>query len=462
MRRFLPVALLLLPTVTFAATAAANPQRAEARDLLQRLIGFRTEPGRGQVPELARFLAGQFQQAGFPREDIHVLPLGDTASLVVRYRGDGSGGRPIALLAHLDVVTANPEDWQRDPFRMVEEDGYFFGRGSSDNKAGVALLTAAFLRLRRERFVPTRDLVIVFTGDEETDGLTAQDLLRHHRPLVDGEFALNSDGGGGLLDESGKPTAYGLQTAEKTYASFELTVRNPGGHSSAPRADNAVYELAAALGRLQSYRFPVLWNDTTLASFRAAGEVTPGALGDAMRRFAADPADGAAIELLSATPSEVGGLRTTCVPTLLRGGHAENALPQSAVATVNCRIFPGTTVMEVLSTLQSVAGKGVEVKGIGKPLASAASPLRDDVVAAVRRAVHARHPGVPVVPYQAAGATDGVFFRAAGIPTYGVSGMFMKDSDSFAHGLNERVPVAGFYDEMQFWYALLRDLAGKR
>ncbi len=443
------------------AGANSDPHRAEARELLRRLIGYRSEIGRGQVPELARYLAAEFSKAGFPERDIHLLPLGETASLLVRYRGDGSGGRPIALMAHLDVVTAKPEDWQRDPYRMVEEGGYFFGRGTNDNKTGVALLTAAFLRLRREGFVPTRDLIIVFTGDEETEGLTAQDLLRNHRPLLDAEFALNSDGGGGLLDESGKAIAYGLQTAEKTYASFELTARNPGGHSSAPRAVNAFFELATALGRLQGYRFPVMWNDTTLAAFAASGASTSGELGAAMRRFAGNPRDAAAAEILSAVPSEVGGLRTTCVPTMLSGGHAENALPQSAVATVNCRIFPGVDVDAVRAALQEVVGKEIEVKGIGHPLASAASPLRDDVLAAVTRAIHAFRPGVAIVPHQAAGATDGVFFRAAGIPTYGVSGMFMKDSDSFAHGLNERVPVASFYDEMEYWYALLKDLAGK-
>ena len=441
--------------------ANSEPHRAEARELLQRLIAYRSEIGRGQVPELARYLVGEFTKAGLPEQDIHLLPLGETASLVVRYRGNGSGGRLIALMAHMDVVAAKPEDWQRDPFRMVEENGYFFGRGTSDNKTGVALITAAFLRLRREGFVPTRDLIIVFTGDEETESLTAQDLLRNHRELLDAEYALNSDGGGGLLDESGKAVSYSLQTAEKTYASFELTARNTGGHSSTPRADNAIYDLAAALGRLQSLRFPVMWNDTTLATYKAAGAVTPGALGEAMRRYAANPQDASAVEFLSATPSEVGNLRTTCVPTLLSGGHAENALPQSATATVNCRIFPGVEVEEVRAALQEVVGEGIEVKGLGQPLASAASPLRDDVLSAVTRAVHARHPGLAVVPYQAAGATDGVFFRAAGIPTYGVGGMFMKDSDSFAHGLNERVPVASFYDEMDYWYALLKDLAGK-
>jgi acetylornithine deacetylase/succinyl-diaminopimelate desuccinylase-like protein len=253
---------------------------------------------------------------------------------------------------------------------------------------------------------------------------------------------------------------YNVQTAEKTFASFELTVRNPGGHSSLPRADNAIYQLADALEKLQGYRFPVMWNETTLAQFKAAGAATPGPLGTAMRAFAADPRDAAAAEVLAATPAEVGRTRTTCVPTLLRGGHADNALPQSATATVNCRIFPGVAVAAVQHTLQDVVGAGVEIAVLGHPTASDASPLRPDVMAAVAQVVHARHPGVPIVPSQESGASDGLYFRAAGIPTYGVGGMFMKDSDAFAHGLNERVPVQGFYDGLEHWYGLVQALAG--
>ncbi len=324
----------------------------------------------------------------------------------------------------------------------------------------MAALTATFLRLKREGYVPKRDLIIVFSGDEETQQATAQDLVNNHRELVDAEYALNSDAGGGVLGEDGRANIYGLQTAEKTYASYELTTRNPGGHSSLPRADNAIYELADALKQLQAYRFPVMSNDTTLASFKAAGAATPGALGEAMRRFAQDPTDSAAADVLYAAPSEVGRTRTTCIPTLLRGGHADNALPQSATATVNCRIFPGVAVEAVRRTLLELAGPGVEVTTLGAPTASDASPLRADVMAAVAKAVHARYPGVPLVPSQESGATDGLYFRAAGIPPYGVGAMFIKDSDAFAHGLDERVPVQGFYDGLEHWYVLLKALAG--
>jgi acetylornithine deacetylase/succinyl-diaminopimelate desuccinylase-like protein len=460
MSRVLLAALLALAIATPCSAAAPDANEARAREIFSKLISYKTSAGLGQVPVMAGYLAQQFRAAGFPESDIHILPVGETASLVVRYRGDGSGGKPILAMAHMDVVTAKPEDWQRDPFTLVEENGYFYGRGTYDVKDGVATLASTFLRLKQEGFVPTRDLVILFSGDEETEMATIQDLVNNHRDLIDAEYALNSDGGGGNLDAKGRPLVYSVQTAEKTYASFEVTARNPGGHSSLPRRDNAIYELADALKRVQAYRFPTMWNDTTLASFSASGKVTPGKLGEAMRAFAANTKDTAAVEVLAAAPSEVGKTRTTCVPTLLRGGHADNALPQSATATINCRIFPGVAVDAVRQALQDVVGTGVEVTTIGKPTASDASPLRPDVMAAVTRAVHARLPGVPLVPTQESGATDGLYLRAAGIPTYGVGAMFIKDEDAFAHGLNERIPVQGFYDGLEHWYALLKILAG--
>ena len=251
--------------------------RKEAREIFQKVIAFRTSEGLGQVPAMAQYLAERFRAADFPEEDIHILPVGETASLVVRYRGNGRGGKPILLLAHMDVVTAKPEEWQRDPFTLIEENGYFFGRGTLDNKQGVTALTTTFLRLKREGFVPTRDLIIAFSGDEETGMLTTTDLANKNRALIDAEYALNSDDGGGQLDEkTGKPQYLSFVGAEKISATYELTVRNPGGHSSAPRADNAIYELADALKALQAYRFPVKSNDWTLGSFKATGPVTAG------------------------------------------------------------------------------------------------------------------------------------------------------------------------------------------
>jgi acetylornithine deacetylase/succinyl-diaminopimelate desuccinylase-like protein len=461
-RSFALTSILTLLTLNAAHGAnAPQPVRDQAREIFRTVIGFRTSEGLGQVPAMAKYLADEFRRGGFPATDIHILPVGETASLVVRYRGDGSGGRPILLLAHMDVVTAKPEEWQRDPFTLVEENGYFFGRGTIDNKQGVTALTTTFLRLRKEGFVPTRDLIIAFTGDEETGQRTAQDLATKQRALIDAEFALNSDDGGGLLGSDGKPQYLGFIGAEKVSASFELTIHNPGGHSSAPRADNAIYELADALKAIQGHRFPVMSNDWTLGSFKATGAVTPGPLGEAMRRFAANPDDAAAAEEIGRHPTEVGKTRTTCVATMLKAGHAPNALPQTATATVNCRIFPGTKITDVQATLQKLAGDKVEIRPLREAHEAGASPLRKDVLAAVTRAVRASHPDIPVVPGMVPWATDGVIFRAAGIPTYGVAGTFIKASDNFSHGLNERIPVESFYGELTHWYVLLHELAGK-
>ena len=471
MKKITPV--LAFVTLLCASTAFAAQQadkntppeevRKEAREIFQKVISFRTSEGLGQVPAMAQYLAERFRAAGFREEDIHIVPVGETASLVVRYRGSGRGGKPILLLAHMDVVTAKPEEWQRDPFTLVEENGYFFGRGTLDNKQGVTTLTTTFLRLKREGFVPTRDLIIAFTGDEETGMLTTADLATKHRDLIDAEYALNSDDGGGQLDETtGKPQYLSFIGAEKISATYELTVRNPGGHSSAPRADNAIYELADALKALQAYRFAVKTNDWTLGSFKATGPATAGPLGEAMTRFAANPQDAAAAATLAAVPTEIGKTRTTCVATMLRGGHASNALPQTATATVSCRIFPGTGVDEVKATLQQVVGKNVDVRSLGNTPPADASPLRRDLLAAVTKAAHARYPGLPVVPGMVPWATDGAVYRSAGIPTYGVSGSLIKASDSFSHGLNERLPVDSFYGELTHWYVLLKELAGKR
>jgi acetylornithine deacetylase/succinyl-diaminopimelate desuccinylase-like protein len=445
--------------------SSRGPFAAKAREIFARVVSFPTSLGNRKVPEMAEYLAGEFRAAGFPAADVTLvpfkLPADETAALVVRYRGDGSGGKPILLLAHMDVVTARRSDWERDPFTLVEENGFFYGRGTYDVKHGIAALTALFLRLKAEKYLPRRDLIIYFSGDEETSQLTTVSIAKNRRELIEAEYALNSDGGGGTLDDAtGKPTYFGLQTAEKTYADFKLTTRNPGGHSSAPRADNAIYDLATALVKVRAHSFPVMWNETTLASFREGGKTTPGELGEAMKKFARDPRDAAAAAVLAANPAIAGQTRTTCVATMLEGGHAENALPQSASANVNCRIFPGVKPEEVRATLAQIVGPGVEVTSKADPLSSEASPLRPDVVAAVTRVVHRFYPGVPVVPQQASGATDGLVFRSIGIPTYGVDPTFIRDQDAFAHGLNERIPVQSFYDGVQMWYLLVKELAG--
>jgi acetylornithine deacetylase/succinyl-diaminopimelate desuccinylase-like protein len=439
-----------------------------ALEIFRDIIAIRTAEGQGKVPELANYLAERFREGGFDNEDIHVLPLqlsnGElTASLVVRYRGNGASGRdPILMIAHMDIVDALPEDWERDPYTLIEEDGFFFGRGTLDNKFGITTLTTTFLRLKAEGFTPGRDLIIAFSGDEETNMETIRDLVSTHRELVDAEYVLNADGGSGLLDHENDAVAYYLQASEKAYASFEITVRNPGGHSSMPRADNAIYELAAALKNIEAFEFPVQVNDVTRGYFSVMASMTPGPTGDAMRRFAEDPQDQDAIDVISADPSTVGLLRTTCVATMLRAGHAENALPQSATATINCRIFPGVPFERVRDTLKDVSGSpSLEFVTLDEPRAGPSSELNEEVVSAVSEAVHARYPGIPVIPYMAAYATDGRETRIAGMPTYGVMGLFIREEDQFSHGLNERVPVSEFYGALEHWYRILQALAGQ-
>jgi acetylornithine deacetylase/succinyl-diaminopimelate desuccinylase-like protein len=455
-----------------SAASAAEPARLsqheqKAREIYAKVIAMPTSKGNGQVPVMAEYLAGEFRSAGFPAADISVVPFegvdDKTASLVVRYRGNGKGGKPILLMAHMDVVAAKREDWERSPFELIEENGYFYGRGTYDNKQGVVAITSTFLRLKAEGFVPSRDLILFFSGDEETAQATTMNMAHEHRELIDAEFALNGDAGGGTLDDdTGKALYYELQTAEKTYADFTVTARNPGGHSSLPRDDNAIYDLAVALIKVRDYKFPVMWNDTTVASFRQTGTITPGELGEAMRKFADNPRDAAAAAVIAREPSYVGRTRTTCVATMLNGGHGENALPQSARANINCRIFPGVKIEDVRLALQQAAGSAIEVKLVGEPLSSDASPLRPDVLKAVTRAVHKIRPGVLIVPAQTSGATDGLVFRSIGIPTYGVDGNFMMSKDDFSHGLNERLGVRSFYDSLTFWHTLVTELAGKR
>jgi acetylornithine deacetylase/succinyl-diaminopimelate desuccinylase-like protein len=464
MRRLALLACLtVLPALaTHAAGPKAAEARAEARDLLSFSVGLETSIGKGQVPVLAKALAERFRKAGFADGDIHVVPYKDTASLVVRYRGDGTGGRAIGFMAHMDVVAANRSDWKRDPFTLTEENGYFFGRGTLDIKSEVALITATMLRLKREGFVPTRDLVVIFSGDEETAQETIEDLAVKHRDLVDVEYALNGDGGGGLLDEkTGKPSHYTVQGAEKYSIGFSLTATNPGGHSSRPRPDNAIYDLATALKAIQGYAFPVRWNDWTLGDLTAASETVGGQTGAYLARFIANHSDQEATDALSRDGSYVGKLRTTCVATMLQGGHAENALPQSATATINCRVFPGTKPDEVQATLQRLAGPSIAITRKYEPIQSDPSPLRKDIIDAIGKAITASTgETVRVIPEQAAYATDGSVMRNHGIPTYGTEAIFTKDSEAFAHGLDERIPVASYYQGLVFWDSVIHTLAG--
>ena len=455
------VACLLSPVMVVAQDT--NSEHAQKTlEIYTRIIGVETSKNLGNVPEVANYLAGELVAAGFPKEDVEILPVGETAALIARYRGDGSSGKaPILLLGHMDVVEARPEDWERPPFQLTRDDTYFFARGSIDNKFGVAQLTSTFIRLMKEGFTPNRDLILVFSGDEESTMISTR-VLAYERPdLAEAEFALNSDAGGGTLQANGEAVVYRIQVAEKTYVTWELTVRNPGGHSSRPRPDNAIYDLASAISKIQNHKFPVRWNDMTLEYFEETGKLLGGELGETMLRFAKNPEDEAAAERLSVEPSYVGSTRTTCVVTMLRAGHAENALPQSATATVNCRIYPGVPAADVMKELQQVIGNdAVEFEEIYAPTESPISELREDVRAAISEAVHARYPGIRMLAYMESGGTDGMHFRRAGVPTWAASGIFMNPDEMYAHGLNERVPIKTFYDALDHWSTIIRELAG--
>jgi carboxypeptidase PM20D1 len=355
-------------------------------------------------------------------------------------------------------VEARREDWERDPFVPVVENGYIFGRGSVDNKFEVSIMVATLAHLKRSGWKPGRDVILALSGDEETEMVTTRALAKK---LQGAELALNGDAGGGLLTEDGQPVIYGLQAGEKTYADFTLTVTNPGGHSSRPSKKNAINQLARALDRIAAYDFPVMQNELTRAYFAASAPNTPGETGAAMKRYAANPTDAEAIATLAADPEYVGQLRTTCVATLLAGGHAENALPQKATANINCRIFPGTGMAQVREKLvELIADPEVEVSQLDMgSIESPTSPLSTGVMAAVKKAVHARYAGLSLVPSMSAGATDSMHFRALGVPSYGVSGLFMKASDDYAHGLNERAPVEAIPGALAHWDSILRDLA---
>jgi acetylornithine deacetylase/succinyl-diaminopimelate desuccinylase-like protein len=413
------------------------------------------------VPAYAESLQEVFLSAGFEPESLTLVPYRDTASLVVRYAGDGSSGRqPILFSSHMDVVPADPDSWLRHPFELQEDETFFYGRGVLDNKFDVTILTTLFVWLKESGFVPNRDLIIAFTGDEESFQETVQQLTRDHRELIDAEYALVVDGGGGVLDDSGAAIQFQVGFAEKTYATFAMTAKNPGGHSSMPRADNAIYDLARAIQRLEAHTFPVETNEITLTYFARTAPFLNNEVGDAMARLVADTRDAEAIATLRAQPQYVGTLGTTCIPTMLSGGHAENALPRAVSAIVNCRIFPGHTPTEILRELQKVtANPDLEWRVVGVPVTSPASPFNNEIMAAIAASLEPIHPGLPIVPKMGSGTTDGAYLRAAGIPSYSLTGIFINPKDSFAHGLNERVPRAAISESLLFWRAMIDQLA---
>ena len=447
----------LLATAAIAAPATAQTSDA-ALDILARSIGFKTEKGAGQVPAYAAYLKDLLVGAGFADSDIVIEPMGETATLTARWPGSDPALKPIVLLGHMDVVAADPADWERDPYTAVVENGFVFGRGSVDNKGDIAILTATLIKLKQSGWTPRHTLIFALTGDEETDMATT---VRLAEQLSDIEMVLNSDAGLAALNDEGQPIVYELQASEKTYADFSVKVTDPGGHSSRPGAVNAIYRLNAALARLDGSPFPVSLDSITSAFLSASAHAVPAPLGQAMRDLVADPTDPAAAAVITADPQYVGQIRTTCVATQISGGHAPNALPQQATATINCRILPGVPIAQIeteLNTIFADPGVVVTFEDSGA-IAAPASPLRDDVLAAVTRAVHARAPGLRIVPAMSAGATDTSHFRARGIPSYGVGTIFMSPVDDFAHGLNERLPVATIAPGMLQWESLIRSMA---
>jgi acetylornithine deacetylase/succinyl-diaminopimelate desuccinylase-like protein len=380
-------------------------------------------------------------------------------------RGTDKSAKPILLIAHIDVVEALRSDWSMDPFKLTEQDGFFYGRGTSDIKDGATTLAAALLRMKREKIVPKRTLILALTaGEEGGGGYNAMTwLVQNHRDLIDAEYALNVDSGDPLI-KNGKPLLRALQTSEKFYQSFGLEVTNKGGHSSLPTPDNAIARLSDAIGRVARYHFPVRLTETTKAYFERSAQLEPGQVSADMRTIAGNPKDSASAARLSQSPFYNAQLRTTCTPTIIEGGHAPNALPQRARAIVNCRILPGETPDQVKATLvRVVADDSVKVTFVddGPRRPADASPLNDAIVKPLEKVTARLWPGVPVIPQMETGATDGTPLRQAGIPTYGVSGVFLDMDDIRAHGRDERIMVKSFYDGVEYVYQLVREYAGK-
>ena len=476
------ITAVLLGLTSTAAFAATDPRtvptklepawQAKTRDMLKELVEIPSVVNRGQVPKVAEAIAARLRAGGFAASDMKILPYeglpGDkTAAFYFRWKADRPTQKPIMIIGHMDVVEAKREDWTFDPFVFREKDNYFLGRGTSDMKSGLTATTTAILKLKAAGFKPNRDIILFFTGDEETKQNGALKGSTEWLPMMAPEFGLNADGGSGGYDRNFRVTPFGLGAAEKVYQTYFFTVRNPGGHSSRPRPDNAIYELADALKKVQAHRFTPQLNPTTRAYFsERAKQEGDNPLGQAMRRWLANEKDGEAADLIEATPTEVGLTRTRCVATMLQGGHADNALPQSATATINCRMMPGTQPPTIQAELQRAVGDKVEIKPdpsfIGQP--TPVLPLREDVTSAYTKAIRAIHgKDTPVMAAMSTGTSDSSFFRAAGVPTYDVDGTWgITPDDERAHGLDERLPVRAMYDDVVHWEMMLRDLAGKR
>lgn len=458
------LAIVLALPASASSAEPLNPQQQRSLDIYRELLEINTTASVGDTYQAAKAMAARLLAAGFPEGDVHAFETAPKrGNLVARLRGTGKR-KPILLVAHLDVVEAKRSDWTTDPFKLVEKDGYFYARGSSDDKYMAATWIANLIRYRTEGYRPDRDLIVALETDEESGDpqeLGIGRLIDEHRDLIDAEFALNEGGGVGVKD--GKPIWNSVQTSEKVFQSFWLEAHNPGGHSSQPRKDNAIYELAEGLERIAKFDFPMQLNETTRLYFERMSKLETGQVAADMQAILAPNPDPQAIARLSTQVPYNAQLRTTCVATRLEGGHADNALPQVARAMINCRILPGQPVEDIRTTLVRVLADDKITVTADKPaVPSPPSPLRSDVMNAITTLTAKFWPGIPVLPIMSTGATDSLYLRNAGIPAYGHSGLAADIFDVRAHGKDERVGVQAFFTGQEYLYQLVKQLAGGR
>ena len=462
----LAVALVAHPIAASAQSATPlTPDQQQFFDLYKELVETNTSLSVGSCTQAAAQIATRLKAAGFGDADITSFSVPDhprEGGLVAILPGTDKKLKPMLLLGHLDVVEAKREDWVRDPFKLTEEDGYYYARGTVDDKAMAAVWADSLIRFKQAGYKPKRTIKLALTCGEETTFAWngAQWLTKNKPDLVAAAFVLN-EGGGGRTDAKGNRQVLAIQVGEKAAQNYTFTATNPGGHSSQPVPDNAIYELADAVEAVRAHEFPIKFTETTRAFFTASAASLPAPMGDAIRRLLADPGDAAADKIVSSDKTMHSTLRTTCVATLLKAGHAENALPQSATANINCRIFPGETVEATAAKLQELAGAKVKVT-INQPVRPTAVPTPlDPKILGPAKAVAAKHfPGMPLVPLMSTGATDGIFFQAIGIPVYGAPGIFIDSDSNGIHGLNERIRVKSLYDGRAYLFDLVKAYAG--
>jgi acetylornithine deacetylase/succinyl-diaminopimelate desuccinylase-like protein len=445
--------LFLLGSLAIAQQPLADPQLA--RSILKDIVEIPSADADGTA-RVAAAITSRLLAAGFTNDDVHVVTSdGNVANVVARFRGKDTKARSILLMAHIDVVPALREDWTVDPWTLLERDGWLYGRGSVDNKAGAAMLVANFIALKRAAWQPSRDLIMVLTGDEETAQHGIQALLEKRRELLNADIAFNTDGGGVTL-RNGRPSIFEVQASEKIYADYQLEVTDVGGHSSLARPDNPIYTLAAALTRIGEHQFPLHVNDVTRMFLERASALETGQTASDMRAVAATRPDQAAAARLSRSPFYNAQLRTTCVATRVDAGHANNALPQLARAVINCRILPGLPGADVEAVIRRLAGDKVKVTVLEPPISSPPSSLTPALLSRIQPLVKKHWPTIPIIPTMATGATDGMYTRSNGIPTYGVSAIDENPEDVRAHGKDERLNVESFYRATEFWLELMR------